>query len=63
MAIGSLTANLMGICGLCADTRVTPMFGVSSLNFGLSSPPSWGRSFGIQRTNEGKPAKWELAAN
>jgi hypothetical protein len=39
----------MGIGGLHAHIAITPLGGVSSLDFGLSSPPSWGLFFCWQR--------------
>ena len=48
-AIILLTSNLMGIGELHAHIKTTPLGGVSSLDFGLSSVPSWGLFFDWRR--------------
>lgn len=59
MALGPLTANLMGIGGLRAHTKGYADIRHSSPTSASASPEA-GAVF--LRANEGKPAKWRLAA-
>jgi len=60
VVLSPLTQNLMGVGGLHAHTRAMPTVRRFLPDLGPGSPPSWGRIFGVQRTNEGETAKWTL---